>query len=535
MFRLREYGLSTGPDIIIRPEDVTIKLRGVGIDLSAAASSMDDNQSTNAVNVRLDPNGVSTDRATSQLGTAYSSPDDATIVSIFAFQKSATVTTLVRLRDSGWDQYDGTSWSTLTGSFSGTVNDRWSAVVFGNKLIAANGSDKLQSWDGDPTHSVGDLSADAPIAHYLTRIGQRVLAARIHVAGVLDPYLVQWCADGDETDWTDPLAGAGLADLLPEGTSQSAGEITGLSTLAQGGVIYRQRAIMLAQLTGLSEAPFRFVTTKFNHGTESPYSVANGGPIAGDFYLGHDYLVRLFDGIGEPVPIGLPIQNILETSISDLSKVVGVVDFGTMTYWLCIPTDDTGLLRQAWVFSIYNYLNFNRLSWRRRVFEDNITTVNFGPVPTAKDPLVNSVSSIVDTVNRRVNDFANTRAQNRLLFGTNYGAVQYIDEAVPLGNGTFETRAFWNDGFERTLDFVRLVHNTQIAAVIEVSVSVDGGVTWDQPTIYTLPITGRGDGTTIKDFRITGRIFQLRIRTLSGLTTISEIYCVGNNRGRGVS
>lgn len=530
-----DYGAGVGPDSIILPEQLTIHLKTSGVDLSVSAKDLPEGESPSAINVRIDGRGISHDRGLVQLGTNFTSPEDQVILNVYPYQQSNLRTILVRQRSTGWDRYNGSTWKTLAGTFTGTPNDRWNNVVFKDKMVGANGVDRLQVWDGSDASTISDLSADAPRAKYVCRIGQRIMAAYIKLDEGIDPNLVAWSANGDDTEWTDATAGAGLADLLPEGPAPSADNIRGLSTLAEAGVIYRQRSIVLAQLTGVGIAPFRFSTTNFNHGTESPYSIASGGPLIGDFYLGHDGLVRLFDGSNSPVPIGLPITETLLGSIYDFSKVIGAVDTRRMEYWLGIPTDSTGLMKQAWVFSIYEYLRSNKLSWRKRIFTENPTTVTFGPVPNYTDPIVNTVDTIVNSDTRRVNSLANNSSRDVMIFGNNIGGVLFTDDTVALQGGIWDSQTFWDEGDERTIEEIRLVHNTQIPSTIELSVSVDAGLTWRNPQVFNLPITGRGSISTLKKFSITGRLFQIRMRFLSGLTTISEIRCVAINRGRGVS
>jgi hypothetical protein len=197
-----------------------------------------------------------------------------------------------------------------------------------DKFIVANQFDKLKRWDGVDGNAIADLSADAPIAKYITRIGNRILAAVIKTAGVWDPHLIKWCADGIITDWTTANLGAGTALREPEGSDKSANWITGLGSIMRGAVVFRQRTIELASLTGTGAAPFRFQTLKFVPGTESPYSIA-GDSERGIFYLGYDSMVYLLNHDGQAVPIGLPIHEVVKNSIGDLGHVIGAIDAKT--------------------------------------------------------------------------------------------------------------------------------------------------------------------------------------------------------------
>jgi hypothetical protein len=218
-----------------------------------------------------------------------------------------------------------------------------------------------------------------------------------------------------------------------------------------------------------------------------------------------------------------------------MSKVIGTIDTQRMEYWLGIPTDSTGLIKQAWIFNIYEFLRARKLSWRKRIFQENATCLSFGPVPTGSDPFVNSVSDIVNTVSRRVNEFANNTSREHILVGSNSGQAFFVDEDVPLLDGTWTSKSFWDEAVERTVQFVYLVHNTQIPSKVELSFSRNGGLTWEQPKIFNLPISGQGSIRTRVGDRWTSSLFQFRLKMLEGLTTISEVKIVAENRGRGVS
>lgn len=532
-FRPSEYGLSLGADSDIPLDTIVVPLKDGGVDLSVNASDLPPGMSPDAVDVRLDTGGVSSDRDFSKLGDAYPGADDSQILRVFAFQRENLNTLLMRMRSTGWDRWNGSNWLTLGASFLGTVNDMWSATIYADLLIGANGLNKLQSWDGNDAHAVQDLSADAPAAKYITRIGNRILAARIKSGLDIDPNGFAWCADGDAGDWTNANAGAGTASVFPEGSSESANIVTGLSTLAQSAVFYRQRSIGLAQLTGIGAAPFRFSTIIFDHGVEAPFSIASGGPSIGDIYLGHDFIVRLFDGTSTPVPIGLPIISDLKATISDMGQCVGIVDSDRMEYWLGVPTDDTGLPIRWWVFSIYQYIRSQRLVWRRKTLPMQARSIGFGQVPATADPLINSMVVIINTVNKRINSFANTAGPTRLMIGDIHGQVFYVDENLPLAGGSWSSGTIGRPDLEVTIEWITLIYKARTAGSVEVSLSTDGGTTWQSPQVYNLIPKGSGVGRVTMDYRTTGINFQFRIRPLTGTFTISEVQCVVNTLGLG--
>lgn len=525
------YGQGSGPYVGIEPEDVTLNLRDGGMDVSTSATALQEGQSPNLADVRVDQGGVSTDFGLSNFGLVSASAAVRRIMHITPFQLNSGVRRVVRLRPTKWDRWDGVSWLELGGTLTGgTGNLIYSAMMQG-RIIAANGIDKLKSWDGLDASSVIDLSADSPIAAYLVRIGNRLMAARITVGGVINPNLVAWSADGLITDWTTALLGAGNAELQPEGPSKAAGFITGLSAAARSAVIYRQRAIQLATLTGIGSQPFRFQTPFFNHGTESPYSIASGGPVAGDYFLGHDFMVYHFDGQNQPTPIGAPVIDAIRDTIYDLAYVQGAVDTRRQEYWLGIPQDSGLTVKVAWIFSIKEWVARQRLVWRRRNLSAGYSTISFGTAPSSADPLVDSVLDLVDSVSRTPDSYALASGQELILFGDALGQVKNIDELTALGSGSWESKQFNKGRHDVTLEQIALSYEARVAGTVEVAVSTDGGASYQSPRVMNFGITGNSSMQVGDTFRVTGRLFQIRLRLLTGFVNITEIYCVLSDRG----
>lgn len=530
--KAKDYGVGLGPYKPIAPEDFGLSLQEGGIDTSMSAQFLPEGQSPNALDVQMDEGGVSNDYGRSAFGTAYAGAGDKTILHLAPYQKDDSTKFTMRLRDVGWDRWNGTAWAVLTGALTGNFTNRYYSVVMQNLFVAANGKDRLKSWNGSDVSAVQDLSADAPRAEFITRIGNRILAASIRDgAGVLDPHGVAWSENGSILGWTSALLGAGAASLLPEGSNESANHIKGVSTLARGGVIYRQRSIVLATLTGIGAAPFRFTTIDFSHGTESPYSIANGGPKTGDFFLGDDLMVYYYSGEAMPQAIGLPILNDLIKNITDPRVVVGRIDRQRMEYWLGIPTSALdSWLRIAWVFSIKEFERSGRLVWRKRQLQATTATLGFGPVPTSADPVVDTVTNIVDTVNRVVDSF--TTGSVAIMFGHNDGTVTRIDESLALASGVWESKLFGESQTERELDTISIDYLALTTAQVELSISTNGGATYNTPRLFNLSVTGSGERNATDTFKVLGKKFQVRIRILAGHCTVTKVYFVINNRGR---
>lgn len=527
------FGQSIGQMRNIDQFVVTLDFRDSGMDLSVSASQLEMGQATDALDVRFKQGGFATDYDVSHFSTAYAGAGDKTIMGLANLEKSSGAKYLVRIRPTGWDRWNGTDWHTLSGGPTASNLDRINALNMDEWLVVANGKDRLQRWDGVDGNAVVDLSADAPIAKYITKIGNRMVAAYIKDAGVFDPYRFAWCADGIITDWTTTNLGAGEANPPAEGSTDSPNFITGLSTLQRGVAIYRQSAIQLATLTGAGDAPFRFTTIDFTHGTESPYSLARGGAKLGDFFLGQDYMVYNFDGNGEAIPIGAPIFETLRDSISDRTQVRGAIDKNEQEYHLAFPSSGSSVLNQSWVFSIREFVKRQRLVWRRRTLPANTSAFGYGFLAANADPIVDTITDIVDTITIRVDDWDNSYGPDRILFGDSAGQVWQVDKTTPAPNGKFESKDMVYEGMVVTVDRIRLWYRAPGVATVAVAISTDGGRNYEAERIYSLSPTGTGDTYAVMDHGVTGRSTQFRIRPLTGFCTITRLEATIQNRGRG--
>jgi hypothetical protein len=121
----------------------------------------------------------------------------------------------------------------------------WDVTQFGQKMIAANGSDNLQSYDLVLGTQFVDLDAAAPAAKFVTVVRDFVVAA--NSSG--EESTVYWSDINDETDWTPGAASQSDSQLLPDG-----GSIVGLAG-GEYGLVFLERAVYRMSYVG---SPFFF-------------------------------------------------------------------------------------------------------------------------------------------------------------------------------------------------------------------------------------------------------------------------------------
>lgn len=136
----------------------------------------------------------------------------------------------------------------------------WDITQFGSVMIAADGVNKLQSYDLSSSSLFADLSADAPIAKYVTVVRDFVVAA--NEAGAEST--VYWSDINNETNWTASASSQADSQILPDG-----GDITGVSG-GEYGLIFLERAIYRMSYSG---SPFFF---QFDAISRSLGCISNG-------------------------------------------------------------------------------------------------------------------------------------------------------------------------------------------------------------------------------------------------------------------
>jgi len=161
-----------------------------------------------------------------------------------------------------------------SGGYSGST---WHFAQFGGVVIAANNQAKLQSWTIGSSAAFADLSANAPVAKYVTVVRDFVVSANIG-AGT-DTNKVQWSDINDETNWVSGTTSQSDYQIIPDG-----GNITGL-TGGEIGLVFLEKSIVRMSYAG-SPLFFQFDTISRGLGCLEGNSIAQYG--ATSFFLSDD-------------------------------------------------------------------------------------------------------------------------------------------------------------------------------------------------------------------------------------------------------
>lgn len=152
---------------------------------------------------------------------------------------------------------------------------QWNFAQFGDVLLATDNNSKIQSWTVSASPSFENVSADAPVAQFITTVRDFVVVA--DVGGVKNK--VQWSDINDETNWTSGSTSQSDYQIIPDG-----GNIKGISG-GEFGIIFLEKSIVRMSYIG-SPLFFQFDTIARNIGCMTSGSIAQYGALS--FFLAED-------------------------------------------------------------------------------------------------------------------------------------------------------------------------------------------------------------------------------------------------------
>ena len=271
--------------------------------------------------------------STSPLGArcqgAYAGIDAAGNVNVFCgtssdlYRMTASATTFTNVSKS-------------VGGYNVAADEFWRFTLFGQRIIATNISDNIQSFVIGTDTAFSDLSANAPKARYIATIKNFVMVGNTYdPVGGEGPQRVWWSAFNTPGLW--PAIGSASAAAQQSDYNDFPGEggwiqgIVGNLGTADG-AIFQEHAVWRAIYSGPPNI-FDFAPAEGVRGTPAPSSIVQLGAFV--YYLGEDGFY-IFDGTSSK-PIGA--NRVDKTFFADLdqsyiSRVYGAVDpINKIVFW----------------------------------------------------------------------------------------------------------------------------------------------------------------------------------------------------------
>jgi len=276
---------------------------------------------------------------------AYSGKDNSGAVANFAGDVSA----LYKLSSVTW------SAASRTAGYTTSAEESWRFCQFGNRVLATNYADEVQSYVIGSSSTFQNLATLAPKARHCALLdpGFVVLGNTNDATDGAVSNRVWWSSYADPTGW--PTIGSATAEAtqsdyndLPYG-----GGVNGIIGAVGGaaGLIFCESAIYRVDYEG-PPTVFRFTCIERQRGTPAPNSIVNIGPFAA--FLGPDGFY-LNDG-QQSRPIGA--GKVDKTFYADLNqsyfdRVYGAVDpINKLIIWVYPSTGSAlGLCDSALIYS----------------------------------------------------------------------------------------------------------------------------------------------------------------------------------------
>lgn len=241
---------------------------------------------------------------------AYSTKTNSSDPQTFA----GTSTKLYKLSGSVWDDVS------KAGDYSTSSGNFWRFAAFGERIIATNYTNAVQSYIVGTSTDFADLGGSPPKARDVAIINEFVVLANTEESGTAYPRRVRWSGINNPTSWTASAATqSDFQDLLGDGGINQ--RILGFQ---QYGLIFQERAIWRMNYQG-SPLVFSFEIVENARGTRFPNSVVADGSAV--YYLAQDGFY-VFDG-AKSVPIGEGKVDefvLNDINLSFVERVIAAVD-----------------------------------------------------------------------------------------------------------------------------------------------------------------------------------------------------------------
>ena len=214
---------------------------------------------------------------------------------------AGTETTLERFSSGSWSDVS------LGGGYSTATDGRWEFTQYGDRIIATNYADDIQTFTLGVSSNFADLDASAPKAKTLAVVNNFVVAG--NTFDTTDGAVfnrVRWSGLDQPTSWT--VSAETLSDFQDiEGDYGAVQRIVGGQN---SGVVIMERAIWVMQFVGAPLA-FSFTLAEEGRGTKAPGSVVTNGSLT--YYLGEDGFYAFDGNVSRPIGHDRVDQTFLST------------------------------------------------------------------------------------------------------------------------------------------------------------------------------------------------------------------------------
>lgn len=250
----------------------------------------------------------------------------------------------------------GTTWDDVSrlagGAYAVATGDRWNFAAFGDRIIATDYTDVVQSYLAGTDTDFTLLAGSPPKAKYITVSGDFVVLAYINEGATAYPFRIRWSAQGDPTaSWAS--SSTTLADF--DDLDSNNGVITGVVGFADYFYVFQKRAITRYDFVG-SPLVFRATEVVPGIGSVIPGSICRVGERV--FFAARDGFKELSAGGIKHIGLGKLdkvwwLNNYPRVDINSINLITAFGDPNYPIVHFCVP--DGSVTTQTSIYS-YNYL-----------------------------------------------------------------------------------------------------------------------------------------------------------------------------------
>lgn len=257
---------------------------------------------------------------------------------------------------------NGMSWTDRSGAtYAVPTGQHWRFCQFGERVIATNYSDELQTHTLASGSNFADLNTAAPKAKYIAAVEPGFVMLGFYDDGTVQPNGVWWSGINDATLWPTPGTTAAISVQSDNQQLPTGGAITGIVPSVGGAsaIILTERAVYRTQYTGGSTF-FSFVEVDRSRGCIAPQSVVQIGPLV--FFLSEDGFCA-FDGVQTRMIGAGKVDEFFLRDLDQtaLERVYGTVDYARkLIIWAYPSTGASSQTPNRWM--VYSYAT-DRWRW----------------------------------------------------------------------------------------------------------------------------------------------------------------------------
>jgi len=272
------------------------------------------------------------------------------------------------------------------GDYQLTNTDRWKFVQFGDRIIAAHGTDDiLQSYVIGTSSLFADLTG-SPAARHVAVVRDFVVTGHVKYGATAYPRRVRWSGIDDATAWTVGSDQSDIQDI------SDLGNVTGIVG-GEFGTVLCERGIVRMSYVG-SPIIFQFDKVETSRGCPYPGSICNVGPAI--FYLSQDGFY-IFDGTSS-TSIGnekVDRSFFAEFNTTEAARMSSAVDPRNQLVMWSYPTSGSTPNR----ILIYNYA-LGR--WSKIEQENDLVSSFFSPTQSLEG--LDNVNASLDDLGTSLDD-----------------------------------------------------------------------------------------------------------------------------------